>query len=77
MTINPSVSLPFAVMCARGLAHSSSTRMQLYASKGLYIFAELLLQCLYVVHFLSCFCCLLYTIISMILTARGLAHSGT
>ena len=51
--------LVFAVMCARGLAHSPSTRMQLYALKGFYIFAELLFQCLYVVRFLSCFCCLL------------------
>ena len=77
VTINPSVSPPFAVMCARDLAHSPSTRMQLYALKGLYSFAELLFQCLYVVHFLSCFCCLLYTIVSMTLSARGLAHSGT
>ena len=69
VTINPSVSPLFAVMRARGLAHSPSTRMQLYALKGLYIFAELLSQCLYVVHFLSCFCCLLYTIVSVILSA--------
>ena len=59
VTINPGVSPLFAVMYARGLAHSPSTRMQLYAPKGLYIFAELLFQCLYVVHFLSCFWCLL------------------
>ena len=51
--------------------------MQLYALKGLYIFAELFFQCLYVVHFLSCFCCLLYTIVSVTLSARGLAHSAT
>ena len=75
--MNPSVSPLFAVMCVRGLAHSPSTRMQLYALKGLYIFVELLFQRLYVVHFLSCFCCLLYTIVSMTLSARGLAHSGT
>ena len=53
------ILLVFAVMCARGLAHSPSTRMHLYALKGLYIFAELLFQCLYVVCFLSCFCSLL------------------
>ena len=64
-------------MSARGLAHSPSTRMQLYALKGLYIFVKLLSQCLYVVHFVSCFCCPLYTIVSMTLSARGLAHSGT
>ena len=69
--------LVFAVMCARGLAHSPSTRMQLYALKGLYIFAELLFQCLYVVRILSCFCCLLYTIVSMNFSARGPAHPGT
>ena len=77
VTVNPSVSVLFAVMCARGLAHSPSTRMQLYALKGLYVFAELSFQRLYVVHFLSCFCCLLYTTFSMTLSARGLAHSGT
>ena len=51
--------------------------MQLYALEGLYIFAELLSPCLYVVHFLSCFCCFLYTIVSLTLSVRGLAHSGT
>ena len=51
--------------------------MQLYVLKGLYIFAELLSPCLYVVHFLSCFCCLLCTIVSVTLSAPGLAHSGT
>ena len=51
--------------------------MQLYALKGLYIFAELLSPCLYIVHFLSCFCCLLYTIVSVNLSARGIADLGT
>ena len=64
----------FAVMCARGLAHSPSTRMHLYALKSLYLFADLFFQCLHVVHFLSCFCCLLSTIVSTTLSARGLAH---
>ena len=77
MTIIPGVLPLFAVMCARDLAHLSSTRMQLYALKGLYIFAEVFFQCLYIVHFVSCFCCLMYTIVSLTLTARGLAHSGT
>ena len=65
---------PFAVMCVRGLAHSPSTRMQLYPLRGLYIFTELLFQCFYVAHFVSCFCCLPYTIVSATLSARGLAH---
>ena len=77
VTINPCVLSLFAVMCARGLAHSPSTRMQLCALKGLYSFAELLFHCLYIVHFVSCFCCLPYTIVSTTLSARGLAHSGT
>ena len=46
--------------------------MQLSALKGLYIFAELLFQRLYVVHFLSCFGCLLYTIVSV--TSRTQVH---
>ena len=57
--------------------HSPSMLMQLYALKGLYIFAKLLFQCSYVVHFVSCFCGLPYTIVSVTLSARGLAHSGT
>ena len=77
VTINPSVWPFFAVMCARGLAHSTSKRMQLFALKGFYIFAELLFQCSYAVHFLSYICCLTYTIASVTLSARGLAHSGT
>ena len=44
----------FAVMFARGFAHSPWTRMQLYALKGLYIFAELIFQCLHVVHSVAC-----------------------
>ena len=64
----------FAGMCARGLAHWPLTRMQIYALRGLYIFAELLFQCLYIVHSQSCFCCLLYTIVAATLSARGLAH---
>ena len=64
----------FAVMYARRIAHSPSTQMQLYAHNGLYIFAELLFQCLHVVHFVSCLCCLLYTIVSATLSAQGLAH---
>ena len=63
-----------AVFSARGLAHSPSTRMQLYALKGLYIFAKLLFQCLYVMHFVSYLCCLPYTIVSATSSARGLAH---
>ena len=55
-------------------AHSPSTRMHLYAVKGLYIFAELSFQCLHVVHFVSCFRCFLYTIVSTTLSARGLLH---
>ena len=72
--INPDVFSLFAVMCARGLAHSPSTRMHLYALKGVCTFAELLFQCLHVMHFLSCFFCLLSIIVSTALSARGLAH---
>ena len=39
----------FAVMCARGLAHSPSTQMLLNALKGLYIFDDPFFQCLHVV----------------------------
>ena len=37
------------------LAHSPSTRMHLYALKGLYSFAELKLHHMHVLPFLSCF----------------------
>ena len=50
--------------------------MHLYAFKGLYSFAELLLQCMHVSPFLFWICCHRYTIVSMTLSARGLAHSG-
>ena len=66
----------FPVMCARGLAYSPSTRMHLYALKGMYSFAELSLQCMHVLPFLLCFCYLLSTIVSTTLSARGVAHSG-
>ena len=42
VTIHPSDLPLFAVMWAQSLPHSFSTQMQLYALKGLYIFAELL-----------------------------------
>ena len=65
---------PLAVMCARGLTHPPPTRMQLFPLKRLYMFAELLFQCLFVVHIVSCFCCLWYTILTATLSAQGLAH---
>ena len=62
-------------MSARGLGQSPSTGMHSYVLKGLYTFAVLLLQCLYVVHFLSCFLrCLLYKVVSRALSVQGLAH---
>ena len=61
-----------AVMCARGLAHSHPTRMQLYALKGLYIVAKLFFQCSHVVQFVLCFCGLTYTIFSTTLRTRAL-----
>ena len=72
--ISPDVFSLFSFMWAGGLAHSPSTQIQLYALKGLYSLAELVFQCSHVVHFLSCFCCLLFTIVSTTLSARGLAH---
>ena len=64
----------FAFCSARGLAHSPRTPMHLSALEGLYSFAEPLLQCIHVLPFLSCFCCLLSTIVSTTLNARGPAH---
>ena len=49
--------------------------MHLYAPNDMYNFAQLLLQCMHVLPFLV-FCCFLSTIVSMTLSARGLAHSG-
>ena len=67
----------FVSFCSHVCASPRTVAFDVYALKGLYIFAELLLQCLYIVHFVSCFCCLPYTIVSTTLSARGLAHSQT
>ena len=64
------------VMCAGGLAHALSEQRHLYALKGMYNFAQLLIQCMHLFTFASCFCCLLFTIVSTTLSSRGLAHSG-
>ena len=69
-------SLLFAVMCARGPAHRPSTRIHLYALKGMCSCAELLLQCMHVLPFLFWFWCLLSKIDSTTLSVPGLAHSG-
>ena len=74
--MNTVISSLFAVICARHLAHPPSMRMHLYGLIGLYSFAELLLQCLHVLPFLSFFCCLLSTICFATFRARGLAHGG-
>ena len=74
--INPVVFFLLKVMSARGLAHPLSTPIYLYALRGLYSFAELLPQCLHVVHFVSCACYLQSAIVSTTLSAQGVAHSG-
>ena len=61
-------------VCARPRAPAFDANAISFARKALYNFAELLFQFLYVVCFVSCFCCLSYTIDSATLSTRGLAH---
>ena len=71
--INPGV-FPLLQSCVREVSRTGIRRECIfYGLRGLYIFAELLVQCLHVVLFVSWFRCLLYTIVSTTLSVRGLA----